>query len=81
MWGNGYMMGWWWVVGAVVVVVAIAAVAWAVAASARGSTSSGPSTGTGAAESPRAILDARYARGELTTEQYQEALKNLGLGA
>ena len=28
---------------------------------------------------PRQILDERYARGELTTEEYQERLKNLGL--
>lgn len=38
-------------------------------------TSSSPSTNT---QTPREILQARYARGEITREQYQQMLQDLG---
>jgi putative membrane protein len=85
MWGYGYnMMGWWWVIGAVVVIALVGAVVWAAVAASRRSAYPPPTSPGGApnaTESPRQVLDARYAKGELTTEEYQERIKNLGLGS
>ena len=77
MWGYGYSgWGWMWVVGALVaagiVVLAVVLI--------RNSTSSTIAVTSGApvTSTPRQILDERYARGELTTEEYRERVKTLG---
>ena len=43
-----------------------------------GGSASSASRGPAGAQSAREILDARYARGELTREQYLTALEDLG---
>jgi putative membrane protein len=81
--GMGWSMGWGWVFGALVVVGVVALVVLAVRAIG-GGVSSRPSTpgpADGAPPGPgraRELLDERYARGELTTEEYQERLRALG---
>jgi len=68
MGGDGW--GWMWIPGLVfMLVVAIAAVA-AVVVFAR---SNQPDRGSG----PREILSERYAKGELSTEEYHERLEGL----
>ena len=74
------MMGYGWMSGfglfgmifsLVVIVGIVVLVVWAVnRMTARGNYSAG-------GQSPREILQARYARGEITREQYQEILKDL----
>lgn len=57
------------IVGVVVLIV------WAVKRFSSGTTSWNQSAGN---QSPREILQARYARGEITREQYQQMLSDLG---
>lgn len=80
MWDYGGMNGWLWAwgFGALVIIglVILAVVLIRVFSGPRQST---PLTPQEAAESPQQILDARYARGELTTEEYRERLSALGL--
>ncbi len=81
-WGNGYMMGWWWI-GVLVVVLIIVAVVAIVLAATRSARTPSPASMTDAPSgtsgtTPRQILDERYAKGELTTEEYQERLRVLG---
>jgi putative membrane protein len=81
MWGYGYnMMGWGWLAGVVVVVLVVVAVI-LVLRLAPGRVShtatAAPTTGS-ATPTPRQILDERYARGDLTTEEYLERVKHLG---
>jgi putative membrane protein len=67
---DGYAWGWMWIMGLVfMLVVAMAAVA-AVVVLARGHQ---PERGPG----PQDILAERYARGELSTEEYHERLDGL----
>jgi putative membrane protein len=62
-WGMGWMMGLWWLFW----ILAIGAVVWALARS-TGSRS------TGREESPEVILKRRYARGEMSREEYDQRL-------
>ncbi len=86
MFGYGYGMGWMWLFGLLALVGLVLLVLVIVRAStggikrnnARGATHGAP--GTGAKSTPRQILDERYARGELTTEEYRERLATLGEG-
>ncbi len=57
------------IVGIVVLIV------WAVRRFTNGTSSWNQSSGN---QSPREILQARYARGEITREQYQQMLSDLG---
>ncbi|TXN28331.1 SHOCT domain-containing protein [Lacisediminihabitans profunda] len=79
MWGYG-MSGWAWGFGVLVVigVVILVIVLVRMLATPRPTP---PPTLPGAAPSPKQILDERYARGELTTEEYRERLAALGLGS
>ena len=81
MWGYGYnMMGWGWLIGVVIVVLVVIAVVVALllipgrmrhpAMVPLSATDSGPT--------PRQILDERYAKSDLTTEEYLERVKHLG---
>lgn len=82
MMGNGWGMGWMWFIWPLVVLAIVLLVVLAV----RGTTSR-PEHGGEAAPPPapqsgrsraQDILDERYARGEITDEEYQERLRHLG---
>jgi putative membrane protein len=79
MWGDGYLMGWWWWIGGglvvLLIVVVVVVLVVATTRSARAPLGMPPSGPT-----PRQILDERYAKGELTTEEYQERIRVLGSG-
>lgn len=77
------MSGWMWVWGAALVVGALALVGgliWAiVATAARTRAAAGPTPPQPTGSTPaRRILDERYARGDLDTEEYRERLQTLG---
>lgn len=83
MMGSGTGMGWGWMFGALVMVGVVLLVVLAVRAIGGGVSSrpSDPRPTSGAPSGPRRareVLDERYARGELTTEEYQERLRVLG---
>ena len=83
MTGSGTGMGWGWIFGALVMVGVVLLVVLAVRAIGGGVSSrpSGPGPTSGSRSGPgraREVLDERYARGELTTEEYQERLRVLG---
>lgn len=82
--GYGMGMGWGWLFGLLVLVGVILLAVLAVRAFGGGIT-----RGAGGASSPaqspgrsraREVLDERYARGEITTEEYRERLQTLGDG-
>ena len=86
MMGYGYDGGggWMWVLGGlmmVAVVVLIGAVVWAViAATNRGGSAAATSpVDVGGRARTRQVLDERYARGEIDSEEYTERLHTLGL--
>jgi putative membrane protein len=84
MWGNGWGMGSMWLIVPLMIVVAVLLVLMILIAvrlfSSTGGgvapTISGPHTKTSA----RLILDERFARGELTAEEYRERVQLLGEG-
>jgi len=69
-WGMGGMMVWWWLFWILV----IAAIVWALA---RGVGGRAGRTSTGQEESAEAILKRRYARGEMSREEYEQRLADL----
>lgn len=81
MWGYGWDMGGMWLFGLLTVVGIALLVLLAVrlfnggTSRGGGSNSSGPSQGKSRA---RQILDERFAKGELTAEQYREQVQVLG---
>ncbi|MHB1171996.1 MAG: SHOCT domain-containing protein [Lacisediminihabitans sp.] len=84
MWGYGFNAGWMWLFGPLVLVGVVLLVIVAVRSigggvyrgSTRGDAGVLPTQGT--KSTARQVLDERYAKGELTTEEYQERLKVLG---
>ena len=81
MWGYDYnMMGWGWVIGAVLVVlVVVTVIVLLLLVPGRMShAAAAPPSVAGATSTPRQILDQRYAKGDLTTEEYLERVKHLG---
>ena len=84
MFGYGYGMGWMWLWGLLAVVGILVLVFVIVRVTSggikRNDTSVNSASGTGAVgrSTPRQILDERYAKGELTTEEYRERLAVLG---
>ena len=87
MWGYGDNMmgsGWGWLIGAsliVLVIIAVIVVLRLVPRRASGSSGSNHPVGAGISNpplTPRQILDDRYARGDITTEEFRERLQNLG---
>ncbi len=82
MWGYGYnMMGWSWLIGAVILVLVIVGVFVVLRLIPR-RTNHPPVAAAPIAiggPTPRQILDERYAKGDLTTEEYLERVKHLGL--
>ena len=82
MWGYGYnMMGWGWLIGAVLIIlVVIAVVVVFRLVPGRGNRlAAAPMSVASGTPTPRQILDERYAQGELTTEEYLERVDHLGL--
>lgn len=82
MMGNGWGMGWMWFIWPLIMLGIILLVVFLV----RGATTRTPGHGGEAAPPPEGqsgrsraqeILDERYARGELTDEDYQERLRQL----
>ena len=81
MWGYGYdMMGWGWLIGAVLIILVVIAVIVVLRlVPGRGNRLAAGSTSVaGGTPTPRQILDERYAQGDLTTEEYLERVKHLG---
>ncbi|WP_324290659.1 SHOCT domain-containing protein [Arthrobacter sp. H14-L1] len=83
--GYGFMMGWTWVFWLLLIIGVVLLVILAVRAFSGGITRSGTGRGPGpehpstmGATTARRILDERYAKGELSTEEYRERLKVLG---
>lgn len=74
MMGSGTGMGWGWMFGALIMLGVLLLLVLAVRAIGGGVASGAPSGPARAKE----VLDERYARGELTTEEYQERLRVLG---
>ena len=84
MWGYGWDMGWSWLFGLLLLVGIVLLVVLAVrvfgGGSSRGGGPGGGSGWTGPTPGPsraRQILDERYAKGELTAEQYREQVQVL----
>ncbi len=83
--GMGMGMGWVWLFWLLLIIGVVLLVVLAVRAIGGGITR-GPGSEVSAARSParsraREVLDERYARGELTIEEYRERLQTLGEGA
>ena len=70
--GDGHMGGWGWLV-VVAMVVMMGGMGWMMWSMMRGA----GSNGRGSSEDPVEVLKARYARGELTTEEFQERLRTI----
>lgn len=83
MWGNYGMGGWSWGFGALVVigVVILVIVLVRMLSNPRMTPPQAPGTLPAGAPSPKQILDERYAKGELTTEEYRERLAALGFNS
>ena len=82
MMGNGWGMGWMWFIWPLIILGIVLLAVFLV----RGTTTKTPGHGGEAAPPPdgatgrsraQEILDERYARGELTDEEYQELLRHL----
>jgi putative membrane protein len=70
--GGGHMGGWGWLaVGAMAVM--MGGMGWMMWSMMRGA----GSNGRGSPEDPVEVLKARYARGELTTDEFQERLRTI----
>lgn len=79
MWGYG-QGAWWWLWGILLLAGIALLVYVAVRAFGGGIRSSGQKREGPPASAARQILDERFARGELTAEQYREQLRVLGEG-
>lgn len=71
-WGDGHMGGWGWLI-VVPMAVMMGGMGWMMWSMMRGTGSHGSSS----AEDPVEVLKSRYARGELTTEEFQERLSTI----
>lgn len=79
MWGYGWNMGWFWLLGLLVLIGLVLLIVLSVRVFGGNASRNGPEQGERMTGPTRAhqILDERYARGELTTEQYQEQVRVL----
>lgn len=86
MWGYGFNTGWMsllWILAVIALGLVAFMVIWAVTAGVRHDGSRGRAGGFSerpVRSTPRQILDERYAKGELTTEEYRERLAVLSEG-
>ncbi|TFC41793.1 SHOCT domain-containing protein [Cryobacterium sp. TMT1-21] len=81
MWGYGGNMGWSWLFGLLLVIGIVLLIVVAVRVFSRGGNRGGDPGATGPdprRSRARQILDERYAKGELTAEQYREQAQVLG---
>lgn len=81
MWGYGWDMGWMWLIGPLTLVVIVLLVLLVVRLFGGGSGRGGASARLGPvqAKTPaQLILDERFAKGELTADQYREQRQVLG---
>ena len=76
-WGHmdGWAGGWMWLWGLAMMALFLALAVWLVRATTGGTPTPTPKEPTGRA---REILAERYARGELTAEEYRERVEHLG---
>ena len=74
MWGSGTNPAWLWLYGLLSLVAVVVLIVWTVRVF---RDDSGSSVGPRRSDARR-ILDERYARGELTTEQYRDQIAELG---
>ena len=81
MWGDFGMSGWFWGFGVLVVigVVILLIVLIRMLSNPRTTPPQAGPTAAGGTPSPKQILDERYAKGELTTDEYRERVSALGL--
>ena len=71
---DGGAVGWIWMLGGLLVMVGfVVLIVWAIGAAGRGSTSTEPARPTALD-----ILRERYARGEITQQEFEQARKTLG---
>ena len=71
---DGGGLGWIWMLGGLLVMIGfVVLVVWAVTAASRGGTSREPARPT-----PLDILRERYARGEISQQEFEQAKKTLG---
>ena len=71
---DGGALGWIWMLGGLLVMVGfVVLIVWAVGAVSRGGTSREPER-----PAPLDILRERYARGEITQEEFEQAKRTLG---
>lgn len=80
MWGYGGDIGWMWLFGLLTIVSIALLILLAVRMFVGGTSRGGPTGGGGTPGRTRAqqILDERFAKGELTAEQYREQVQVLG---
>ncbi|MCQ6271915.1 SHOCT domain-containing protein [Pseudarthrobacter sp. R1] len=83
--GYGSMMGWAWLFWLLLIIGIVLLGILAVRAFSGGRTNRGEGSGPGGpgpadVSTARRILDERYARGDITTEEYRERLEVLGDG-
>ena len=74
-WGLGFGAGWA-ILGAIVMVIFWVIVIWLIVWAVRGATRRGY-TGPAGSKTPLDIAKERYAKGEITREQFEEIKKNL----
>ena len=76
MWHDGFMgMGWMWIWPVLILVFVIVAVVLVLRLAQSGS--SGPGTGRESGETPLEILKKRYARGEISREEFEQMKRDL----
>lgn len=81
MWGYGWDMGWMWLFGLLMLAGIVLLIVLAVRVVSGGSSRSVGPGAAGLTSGPsraRQILDERYAKGELTADQYREQVQVLG---
>jgi putative membrane protein len=69
--GHGWGMGWWWIIGLIIVI----AVVWMVVKSMNTNSRANLPSGKSALD----ILKERYARGEITKEEFEEKKRALNI--
>jgi putative membrane protein len=84
MMGNGWGMGWMWFIWPLIIILVVLVAVFLIRGAitptrtpGHGSDAAPPREGEGGRTRAQQILDERYARGELTDEEYQQRLQHL----